>query len=127
MSSTCLYLKQFADSNGLLPTIVPIALIQKPLCNTDSSITLGSFAVFSKGPKARACVITLSKAGVALLDDLSSSDVTSCCMIIDRNKLYMQYFYHDNYITEVDARVEKLIDSFSWAHPVIIATESTST
>ena len=123
IGSLCMYLEKFADREGVLPSIIPIALIQEPITNRKGEVDLGNMKVFYSGSKPRACIATLPGINTALVSDLSLNDITTCYLSINKEKVYFISYYHDINIAQISPLLEQAVDRYKNSS-LIIASDS---
>ena len=89
------YVCELVDSEGKLPRLLPIAMIQEPMLSGGKPTGFDSKTVVYGSESPRAIIVTLNSANISLLDQLSNRDRCCALLFTRRDKLCLTSFYHD--------------------------------
>ena len=99
-------------TNGTLPRIVTILLIQEPNLNSGGKITgFPTKTILCTDNNPRAAIITSSNINVSLLNHVSSPDCAVANLVTDRKVITVASFYHDINLSTLPKGLDEAADA----------------
>ena len=106
---------------GLLPRILPVALVQEPIVHRDSISGFSSYKTLSVSSNPRAAIVTLESANITMLSHFSHRDFVASSLIVNSRNYLIGSLYQDISSNEVN------FDPSLWAstfNNIVVAGDS---